>query len=320
MIDTSNIVNKYATELGITVTEFRRKYGTLVTENVLKAYNIDHCDSDMSAIVGYCLSNGLDVNDVLYADNDYDLNACLDYIVVTIVSELQDKIVLKGGYLLEQLLPEEARQSQYVDFSIGNKEDYIKLKELMQKIAEHFIECGYVKSYSIKDDVYPTISGGIDMYDSNGKKILGIDIGLHEITYGVHMTQINDIDTYVFDIERILSDKFIAILSRKRFRRPKDLYDFYIITNTFDFSLAKLRSCILKRTAFEDLFSTTPFSDTVLQEYRKAFNSLHLKSIVGTDLPHVDFHCAIQRINWVIVAIQQYSDSKKWKATERTFV
>ncbi len=77
-----------------------------------------------------------------------------------------------------------------------------------------------------------------------------------------------------FEIERMLADKIIAILSSKRFRRTKDLYDFYIIVWSFDFDLRKLCSYIDRRggAAWDNI----PFSDVVLEQYQQAWERLDL--------------------------------------------
>lgn len=90
---------------------------------------------------------------------------------------------------------------------------------------------GYVANYSIKEEIHERMSGGIDFYAEDGHKVLGVDVGLHDISYGIKHYNLEFTDVDAFTVERMLSDKLIAITTRKRFRRTKDLYDLYAITN-----------------------------------------------------------------------------------------
>lgn len=176
MLNVNNIVIAHVSRLGSTVTRFRRRYSALVTEDILKTYSIDPCDVDTVALVGYYLSNRLNVDEMIH--------------------------------------------------------------------------------------------------------------------------------TYAFNIEGILSNKIMSILSRNRFKQSKDLYDFYVITNIHDFSLSKLKSCILENTTFEDLFSTVPLNDIEIQEYREAFNNLHLEPVRGESLPSVSYEKAIERVSDVLTKVK----------------
>ncbi len=246
------------------------------------------------------------------------LNECLDHIMITIVTELHSKIVLKGGYLLEQLLPNTARQSQDVDFSIADSVLYPKLQEVLENIAEYFLQLGYIDKYNIKSTITETQSGGINMYKNvNGNciRILGVDIGLHPLNYGIATTVIKSIAVSTFSIERILADKLTAILSRTRFRRPKDLYDFYIITNAFDIDLKKLTEFLYLRTKSEELWSPYPFNDDVLRQYKNAYDKLSITTINKTTIQKPDYSVVIARVSDIAVAVLQQHYTK-WSHTE----
>ena len=60
-------------------------------------------------------------------------------------------------------------------FSIARTGDY----------AEQFIKGGFIASYKIKEGISDRMSGGIAMYGADGHKVLGVDVGLHDISYGI---------------------------------------------------------------------------------------------------------------------------------------
>lgn len=200
----------------------------------------------------------------------------LDYMVLVLSRHMSCEAAFKGGYMLNQLLGAASRRTSDVDFPIAYKGDYEGVKQCLVQIAEEFIKYDLIASYKIKDTVEERKSGGIDMYAKNGTKILGVDVGLHNISYGLKHYDLGFTDVDGFSIERMLADKMISITSRKRFRRTKDIYDFYAITNFFDVDMQKLYSYIELRGGAE--WDNIPFDDIVLVEYEKAWNKLDLHS------------------------------------------
>lgn len=230
-----------------------------------------------------------------------DINEQMDIMVTVLTRAFGDKITFKGGYMLTKLMPKYARQTTDIDFSIQSSELYKDLLVVMDRIGKLFVEKGFIAKYTIKPEVKQRMSGGMDMYDANGSKVLGIDIGWHDVTFGTTLTNINVGTVKAFTVERMLADKITAILSRKRFRRPKDIYDLYCITNCFDFDAKLVSEYILLRTdgAGAD-WNNFPFSPEVLREYEKAYNSLRLNSIqLGVELNRPEFNAVIDRFNTV---------------------
>lgn len=224
--------------------------------------------------------------------------------------------------MLTKLIPETARQTADIDFSIQDSELYQELISVMKRIGEEFIERGFIVSYTIKDVLERYRSGGMDMFDETGRKVLGIDIGWHDITFGTTTTTISIGDINAFTVERMLADKITAILSRKRFRRPKDIYDLYCITNCFDFDVNAVNDYILKRTEGAGAeWQNFPFNSVVLNEYKKAYDSLSLDSIYkDTKLPKPDFNDVINRFNSICLVLKNKdNDFKVWHHESLTF-
>jgi predicted nucleotidyltransferase component of viral defense system len=191
--------------------------------------------------------------------------------VMVLTRELgKANLAYKGGYILNKRIPN-CRFTKDVDLSIAQKELYLDVKRVMTEIANHFISKGIVTSYTIKEDVTETLNGGIQFYNSSNEKTIGVDVGLHPLSFGITSLTISIGDFNVFSIERSLSDKLFVVCSRKRFRRTKDLYDIYMLTTLFDITYKLLSECIEYRSVDWNLF---PSSEEVLVQLEYAYNKL----------------------------------------------
>lgn len=249
------------------------------------------------------------------------INKQMDFMVLTLVREFGDKIAFKGGYMLTKLMPETARQTTDIDFSIASSDLYLSLIATMDKIGGFFVSQGMIDRYVVKQEIREFMSGGMDMYDSTGKKVLGIDVGWHDLSFGLTSTNIGITDVKAFTVERMLSDKVTAILSRKRFRRPKDIYDLYCITNCFDFDADEVNRCILIRTHGEGAeWRNYPFNPDVVREYEKAYNKLALNSIVrGGELERPPFDAVMYRFNTICDHLRNPLGNEIWNAKRGVF-
>lgn len=249
------------------------------------------------------------------------VNSQMDYMVLELVREFGDRLAFKGGYMLTKLIPDTARQTTDVDFSIQDTALYQRLIKSMEHIGEHFKSIGECSSYKIKQEITPTMSGGMDIYDVYGRKFLGIDVGWHDITYGTTTVSIDICDLRAFEVERMLADKISAILSRKRFRRPKDLYDLYCITNCFDFDANKVNDYILYRTqgAGTD-WQNFPFNEVVEHEYQHAYESLKVESIaIGYTIAKPDWNTVYKRFNTIAMMLREKRINSYWYCKEQRF-
>lgn len=234
----------------------------------------------------------------------------MDYMVMVITRELKTAKAFKGGYVLNQLLGTDS-MTHDVDFSIGEKRDYEEVKSVLTEIATEFKKYNLIEEYKIKEEIKETMSGGIDFFDSAGRKFLGVDVGLHDIGWGVKSYDFSFVTTDAFEVERMLSDKMIAITSRKRFRRTKDLYDFFIITAFFDFDYKKLVDYIKRRGGAE--WDNIPFKEEVIVQYKRAWDKLSLiSSMTGAELNKPDFDVVIQRFYSVAIPIKAKQSFNKW--------
>ena len=263
-----------------------------------------------------------DNSDVPLSQGPKTIEEMLDYMVLVIARCLPAAKAFKGGYMLSQIMAMESRMTHDVDFSIADKENYDQVKHILNQIGERFTEMGLVQRYMVKEDISPTRSGGMDMYDSAGVKILGVDVGLHSLSYGVTSYEFKIGTIEGFTIERMVADKLLAILSRKRFRRTKDLYDLYILTKYFDMDCQALTVCIENRSNYDPaVWDNIPFREDAIVQYAHAWDRLQLRSFqTQADLIKPAFEEAIQVLYSVALPLKYGQRTGRWDTEEKRWV
>ena len=244
-------------------------------------------------------------------------NDLLDYMVMIIARELESEKAFKGGYMMNQLLGGYSRMTHDVDFSIEDKEVYESIIPLLEHLGDFFVKQGVAASYKVKPTIEATMSGGFDVYADDGRKILGMDIGLHDLSYGIQNYNITVGEVKAFSVERMLSDKLLAILSRKRFRRTKDLYDFYVITNFYDVDMKQLAEFIENRGTAE--WDNIPFSDVVLEQYAKCWQKLNLTSYTDKVIDKPDFNLVVNRFYNLALPLKEGVTYGRWNHQTRQY-
>ena len=235
---------------------------------------------------------------------DASNNDILVYIMLYLCQRVNPEFsAYKGGFVLTCLLPEEARRTEDVDFSISDAGQYEHLKVILHELGNLLVSKGLFISYEIKETITETMSGGIKFVKKDGSKNIGIDIGLHTLSYGVTKWEYKGLPCNRFEVERMLSDKISAIYSRKRFRRTKDLYDFYIITCNFDVDLVKLNKYIELRGIIE--WDKDPFSQEVLEQYAIAYDKLSVMSVRDIVIHKPKFDEVITQLNIFMRGLQR---------------
>lgn len=239
----------------------------------------------------------------------------LDFIMIFLCERIDLELsVFKGGYVLTKLIPDEARLTEDIDFSVSEDKQYSDIIPVLEDLAVVLKSKGIITEYEIKPTIAPTSSGGIKMIAADGSSNIKIDIGWHDISWGVQHWKYQDYDCNRFEVERMLSDKISAIYSRKRFRRTKDIYDFYILTNNFDISISKLREYINKRGTIE--WDKDPFREDVLNEYGKAYNKLKVQTHKGELITKPVFAEIIIRLRDFM---NNYDKNVKWNHLTKSF-
>ena len=304
----------------MTKLEWCRENAPTLWKNLTDEELLARMDSMYKDTVGASSNNtNIEIESVEYAPNK--INEYLDYMVLELVREFGNKLAFKGGYMLTKLMRNTARQTSDIDFSILSDDIYEQIKIKLWSICNHLQSVGAIDEYSIKDNIEHFMSGGADMY-KDGKKILGIDVGWHDISYGTVIRNVDIGELNSFEVERMLADKITAILSRKRFRRPKDLYDLYCISECMEFDAKVVRDYILRRTDGKDAdWQNYPFNEKVMIEYEKAYNSLTIASIYsGVELRKPDFQSVIARFYKVANGVQHGNILHRWSVTSHSYI
>lgn len=243
----------------------------------------------------------------------------LDTIVLAVLRLFGTGVAFKGGYMLNKMIPEMSRQTHDVDFSIQNSELYSDLIKTMQHVGDKFVSDGLISSYTIKPKVQQRMSGGMTMYNSQGDIVLGIDIGWHDLLFGTTDIKLHGLDAKVFTVERMLSDKLNASLSRKRFRRVKDFYDIYIISRNFDFDIEEVYNCFIKRepdpTPLTQLY---PFNETILCELGHAYSKLEVRNYQGKNLDKPPFTDVMLVYDKIVLAFKKGTGD--WSHEQQRFI
>ena len=239
----------------------------------------------------------------------------LDYIMIFLCERIDLKMsVFKGGYVLTKLIPDEARLTEDIDFSVSTEGQYKDIIPVLDELGKIFVDKGIITDYEIKPTIAPTSSGGIKMSPVDGTSQIKIDIGWHDLSWGVQKWGCFGFDNNRFEIERMLSDKISAIYSRKRFRRTKDLYDFYILTNNFDVKMSVLRKYVDMRGTIE--WDRDPFREEVLSEYAKAYGVLKVETRDGVGITKPAFDVIIYRLRDFM---NNYNNDVVWSHVERVY-
>lgn len=286
--------------------------------NAPEAYK-DYTDRELLKVMRSVLENPAIVKPDFDDEDAYErLLSKMDRMVLKLVRTYGDKLAFKGGYMLSKLLPEDARQTTDIDFSIQNSDLYKDLLRSFEEIAEEFIAEGFIAKYVIKPEVKEHCSGGLDMYSDTGKKVLGVDVGWHDITFGTTTVNVKVADVKAFTIERMLTDKITATLTRKRFRRAKDVYDIYCLTNCFDFSAVTVNDYLAKKEDAVE-WDNFPFSEEILTEYKKAYDKLNLTAVTEVPKPKPSFSDVIDRFYHIGWKLLEPDFNMKWNHATRMF-
>ena len=78
-----------------------------------------------------------------------EINSNMDYMVLTLLQRFGNDLAFKGGYTLTKLIPNCARQTHDIDFSIQSSELYQSLINTMIAIGNKFVKDGTISSFKI---------------------------------------------------------------------------------------------------------------------------------------------------------------------------
>ena len=244
-----------------------------------------------------------------------EINSNIASMVLTLLRIFGNESAFNGGYMLKKLIPDCARQTQDIDFSAQSSELYQSLINTMIAVGTRFVKAGIISNFKIRQTIVPHYSGGMYMYNASGAKILGIDVSWSDTLLGTTKTIIDIGEVSAFEVERMLADKIAATLSRKRFRRSKDIYDVFCITNCFDADLNKIRNYLVIRNVTV-AWNNFLFSETVINDLKNAYDRLILESVYSdTVLEKPEFSSILGRFNAICLDVI-YKEKTIWSSKD----
>lgn len=246
----------------------------------------------------------------------------LDCIAQEICNECKSYFAFKGGYELTKLL-ENPRATRDIDLSIQDEKDYEEFKVVLNNIGHKLVDLGVIKNYLVKDKISLTSSGGIECYSEEGNRLFGVDIGLHQLVSGIGKLDFKFGIVNAFVPERMLADKIRAILSEKRFRRTKDLYDCYVLVQNYDLDFLELKKLVNERIGQQvELWDNIPFSDTVLVKYSHAWDKLVLTSFFNPSqsLYKPGFQVVCSLFYKLVDPLKYNYEMVKWSSTQGRWI
>ena len=190
--------------------------------------------------------------------NHYFFDAVLKRIAI---SDYNDMLVLKGGYLLSIRLGILTRTTNDLDFSISNMElDWKKIQIIMENILK--TKMNDLVMFELKN-VFPIKDGNgvrfnIQARLENIRQSIHIDIASNDpitpsVVINKYKTIINHevIALHTYPYETILAEKLqTVVFLGTASSRSKDLYDLFIIAQIFDDFLDKQDSILAIQSTF----------------------------------------------------------------------
>ena len=217
----------------------------------------------------------------------------LDYIVVTLTENISiTDMAFKGGYILNKRIPN-CRMTHDIDFSIERVELYEKVKGVLANVGDKLKSMNLIVDYEIKPEVTPTTSGGIKFIYADGSKALGVDVGLHTLGFGITSMSIQNTDINVFTVERSIGDKLSVLCSRRRFRRIKDIYDIYMLSEYYSMGYNAVEEALSYREVDWNLY---PKDEEQLVQLGHAYDRLLIRGVTSRPIAKPDYNKVLERL------------------------
>lgn len=161
------------------------------------------------------------------------------------------EVVLQGGYLVNKVL--KSRATIDIDLSMSDILTWDRLLPKLHNCGKTLINLGIADEYNIKDPNPESGSCGRFKLYKDSRVVSHVDFGVIHLDYGIEerllplelkKDVVTDLRINCFRMERVLSDKVCAILSRQQMRRTKDLFDIYFILSNCSLSYLELYRCL----------------------------------------------------------------------------
>lgn len=231
----------------------------------------------------------------------------LDDFVAFISSKLPfGSFVLKGGYVFGELTGA-PRYTADVDISLPESTPYDAVKALLHEYAEQLVKDGKCSSYNVRDEIVPgRKSGGAEFYFGEGGDLLfSCDISYPDgktfATTVINSDRFGKLE--ITSLEQLMSDKLTVLFSRKRFRRIKDLYDLYTISQMSEElqpDLEVVAGCLDNRSNWPLPLDMYPFTEERIEALKHAWEKFYLQDASGNVKVKPDIYDMIEAVSRLI--------------------
>lgn len=203
-------------------------------------------------------------------------------------SDYVDRFVLKGGYLISNLIGFGSRTTMDVDTTVMHfrVEENI-ISEALIRICSTPVDDDFVfkldKLERIReDDDYQGLRAYLSIDYGVMHGLLTMDITVGDSIYpGVQQMLFKRnfekslMKAYSYPVETVLAEKLETIVTRGVFNtRPRDFYDIYMLTKSVDFDLPTLKRALLATAEHRKT------KDVVTQEYAQRLNVIEHNELV----------------------------------------
>lgn len=234
------------------------------------------------------------------AYNDSQHLLCYN-IVMEILHSFGGGIAFSGGESWEHVISD----GTISDAAIKSSKLYSDLIEEITKVGEKLIDHKYSTGFRIKEKVTNKTTGGFTVYGNSGEKVLRVIMSWRDYTPNELLLEFSFFHGYEFDVEKVLADKLITVLTSGKVLYPSDLYDIYCISNCFDFSADTIFEYITLSADESGVnWQAYPFNDEIILKYSQAYNKLIIYDPVLNEQRELPlFRMVLSRFNTICDAL-----------------
>lgn len=207
-------------------------------------------------------------------------------------SDLQQRITIKGGVLIQQLSKDLRRATRDIDFDLVRypieKSAIVALVEKLDAISDEY-SVSVSKITELKHQDYQGKRAVVTITDSDGFSISSkLDIGVHTYAQLEQESLVFELDMVDESVsllantpEQIVAEKLKSLLRLgSRSTRTKDLFDIYYLLVDYGVSESKLKDAV-QVLVFNDESMFENNWDDVQQQLRQTFRNPRFKSRVN---------------------------------------
>lgn len=151
-----------------------------------------------------------------------------------------------------------------------------------------------------------TTSWGILFY-LDDKYFAGVDVQICRTILSTEKCDIVGKSVVCYTLEHILADKTSALLSEKRYRRVKDLYDIHVILRNSDICTEYVFELLYNKVLDE---VAVPFTEDIIEKIEHAYMKLDVRGYYVRELNKPDFK--VVYTDFMQLVAELYGFKRNW--------